>query len=110
MPNLIIGVKKRKRWDRYFYDQQPSAIARLCTSMAALPRTPRALSPNFMKSIIANDVTTAVRLQFTTGKPECVHGVVFMGSGNRTGGRLATIDVPALVIRGSRDPFTLEEV
>lgn len=48
--------------------------------------------------------------QFTQARPECVNGVVFMGGGYRTGGKLAKMDLPALLIRGSRDPFTPEEV
>jgi len=38
-----------------------------------------------------------------------VSGVVYMGSVKPTG-KLSKLDVPSLVIRGSRDPFTPEKV
>lgn len=37
-------------------------------------------------------------------------GVVYMAGGCRSTGKLAKLDLPALMIRGSRDPFTPEEV
>ncbi|CAN0090721.1 unnamed protein product [Scytosiphon promiscuus] len=51
--------------------------------------------------------TLAVEL-FTEARPECVNGVVFMASSRPTG-KLAKLNLPSLVIRGSRDPFTLEK-
>ena len=39
-----------------------------------------------------------------------VHGVVYMGSGNRISDALAGADVPAMVLRGTRDPFCPPEV
>ena len=38
-------------------------------------------------------------------------GVVYLGSGNRIGDALSGIEnLPALIIRGSRDPFCPKEV
>lgn len=50
------------------------------------------------------------RLQFTEARPECVSGVVYMGGGGKPTGKLANHELPSLVIRGSRDPFTPEKV
>lgn len=41
---------------------------------------------------------------------EKVDGVVYLGSGNRIGDAMAGADVPALVLRGSRDSFVPAEV
>lgn len=48
--------------------------------------------------------------QFTAARPECVDGVVFMGGGAKMKGNLAKLDIPSLLIRGSRDPLTPERV
>lgn len=48
--------------------------------------------------------------QFAVAKPESVQGVVYMGSGSMIGDVLANKDLPALVLRGSRDPFCPKEV
>ncbi|CAM9661813.1 unnamed protein product [Laminaria digitata] len=52
--------------------------------------------------------TTGVEL-FTEARPECVSGVVFMGSSSGIAGKLENFDLPCLVIRGSRDAFTPEK-
>ena len=39
-----------------------------------------------------------------------VHGVVYLGSGTRIGDALAGAGVPAMLVTGSRDPFTPPEV
>ena len=49
-------------------------------------------------------------MEFYSENPSLVHGVVYMGSGNMVGDALAGVDVPALVLRGSRDPFCPPEV
>lgn len=49
-------------------------------------------------------------VQFTEARPEFVNGVVYIAGGCRNTGKLAKVDLPALVIRGSRDPFTPEKV
>ncbi|CAM9173446.1 unnamed protein product [Hapterophycus canaliculatus] len=51
--------------------------------------------------------TLAVEL-FTEARPECVNGVVYMATSRPTG-KLSKLDLPSLLIRGSRDPFTLEK-
>lgn len=48
--------------------------------------------------------------QFYPKNPDSVHGVVYMGSGNRISDAMQGAEVPALVLRGSRDPFCPEEV
>ena len=49
-------------------------------------------------------------VQFTQARPECVSGVVFIGSSSGVAGKLENFDLPCLVIRGSRDPCTPEKV
>lgn len=39
-----------------------------------------------------------------------MNGVVYMGGGGKPTGKLANHELPSLVIRGSRDPFTPEKV
>lgn len=39
-----------------------------------------------------------------------MNGVVYIAGGCRNTGKLAKADLPALVIRGSRDPFIPEKV
>lgn len=39
-----------------------------------------------------------------------VHGVVYLGAGNRIGDAMSGASVPAMLVRGSRDPFTPPEV
>eukprot|EP00752_Nemacystus_decipiens_P016500 g14749.t2 len=46
---------------------------------------------------------------FTEARPEYVNGVVYIGGGGKPTGKLATHELPSLIIRGSRDPFTPEK-
>lgn len=39
-----------------------------------------------------------------------MHGVVYMGAGNMIRDPMAGADVPAMLLRGTRDPFTPPEV
>lgn len=48
--------------------------------------------------------------KFYQQNPGDVDGVVYMGSGNRIGDAMTGVDVPAMVLRGSRDSFCLPEV
>lgn len=43
--------------------------------------------------------------QFANARPDCVNGVVYMGSAGE--GLKANLELPVLSICGSRDPFTL---
>ncbi|CAM9285864.1 unnamed protein product [Ectocarpus sp. 4 AP-2014] len=47
---------------------------------------------------------------FYAENPESVDGVVYMGSGNMIGDAMKGSEVPAMVLRGSRDPFVPAEV
>ncbi|CAM9514638.1 unnamed protein product [Ectocarpus sp. 13 AM-2016] len=46
---------------------------------------------------------------FYAEHPESVDGVVYMGSGNMIGDAMKGSEVPAMVLRGSRDPFVPAE-
>ncbi len=48
--------------------------------------------------------------KFYKQNPGDVDGVVYMGSGNMIGDAMTGAEVPAMVLRGSRDPFCLPEV
>ena len=48
--------------------------------------------------------------KFYSANSERVDGVVYMGSGNRIGEALAGVDVPALLLWGTRDPFCPADV
>lgn len=51
-----------------------------------------------------------VAQEFFPEKSSRVHGVVYLGAGVRIGDTLASADVPAMLVKGSRDPFTPPEV
>lgn len=55
-------------------------------------------------------VRCACRPQFYPDNPDKIDGVVYMGSGNRIGEAMAGLDVPALLFRGTRDPFCPADV
>lgn len=48
--------------------------------------------------------------KFYSANSARVHGVVYLGAGNRVGDTLAGADVPAMLMIGSRDPVTPPEV
>ncbi|CAM9961673.1 unnamed protein product [Ectocarpus fasciculatus] len=59
--------------------------------------------------LVGHSVGTLGVELFTEARPECVNGVVYMGGGGKPTGKIANLDLPSLVIRGSRDPFTPEK-
>ncbi|CAM9223043.1 unnamed protein product [Scytosiphon promiscuus] len=69
-----------------------------------------AMMPTPTKWVLAgHSMGTMAIERFYPENPDSVHGVVYMGSGNRIGDAMAGAEVPALVLRGSRDPFCPEE-
>lgn len=60
--------------------------------------------------MICGEILRATNAKFYPENPDSVHGVVYMGSGNRIGDAMMGADVPAMVLRGSRDPFCPAEV
>ncbi|CAM9222912.1 unnamed protein product [Scytosiphon promiscuus] len=67
-------------------------------------------TPMPTKWVLAGHSMGTVAIErFYPGNPDSVHGVVYMGSGNMIGDVMTGAEVPAMVLRGSRDPFCPEE-
>eukprot|EP00752_Nemacystus_decipiens_P003849 g3541.t1 len=59
--------------------------------------------------LVGHSMGTRAIAEFYPENSARVHGVVYLGAGNRISDALAGASVPAMLVRGSRDPFTPPE-